>query len=255
VKKYNTYNKPIVIIIIALLFVCTVFFVAHFTSFTKISFLNIHNFAYKPTVLQKLLEQKITTSQDFNEKKPKSKKELFLHKLVDAAIERTNHIVTYDPGYVEIEYPGGDVPDDKGVCTDVVIRAYRKLNIDLQKEVHEDMKKNFTIYPKMWGLTEPDSSIDHRRVPNLMTFFERKGEVLLVTNDSDDYSPGDIVVWKLGDWMTHIGIVIDKKLLFKDRFMVVHNIGAGPKAEDVLFNWEIIGHYRYFGNTDLSKVD
>jgi uncharacterized protein YijF (DUF1287 family) len=173
----------------------------------------------------------------------------FLRQLSAAAIERTHHVVRYDPGYVRIAYPGGDVPPETGVCTDEVIRAYRAVGIDLQKEVHEDMAANFSDYPskRLWGRTSPDSNIDHRRVPNLMIFFSRKGEVLPISTRSDDYQPGDLITWDLGGGLTHIGMVVDQKTLLSRRYMIVHNIGRGPKMEDALFDWKITGHYRYFG--------
>jgi len=157
----------------------------------------------------------------------------------------TKQNVQYDPSYYSIPYPNGDIASDKGVCTDVVIRAYRKLGIDLQKEVHEDMKANFSLYPKIWGLSRTDTNIDHRRVPNLMTFFSRKGATLPVTNKPEDYQPGDIVCWELDNGMTHIGIVVNKKSSVSNRYQVVHNIGAGQVLEDCLFQFKIIGHYRY----------
>ena len=173
----------------------------------------------------------------------------FLHSLSAAAVERTNHIVRYDPAYVRLPYPGGDVPGDTGVCTDEIIRAYRTLGIDLQKEVHEDMVQNFALYPhqRRWQQSSPDTNIDHRRVPNLMVFFSRKGKSLAITNRSEDYSPGDLVTWDLGGGVPHIGIVVDRKSAETGRYMVVHNIGQGPKMEDVLFSWKITGHYEYFG--------
>jgi uncharacterized protein len=172
----------------------------------------------------------------------------FLGRLVAAAVERTHHAVTYDPGYVAIAYPGGDVPADSGVCSDEVIRAYRALGIDLQKEVHEDIVRNFFAYPmERWQQTRPDRNIDHRRVPNLMVFFARKGEELSVTARASDYQPGDLVAWDLGNGHFHIGIVVNQRDALSGRFMLVHNIGAGPKMEDVLFDWKIIGHYRYRG--------
>ena len=166
-----------------------------------------------------------------------------------AALERTNHSVRYDPAYVSIPYPGGDVPPDTGVCTDEFIRIYRSVGVDLQKEVHEDMVQNFSAYPHpwRWSLHHPDTNIDHRRVPNLMVFFSRKGETLPITQRAEDYSPGDLVTWDLGGGVPHIGIVVDRKAPASGRFMIVHNIGAGPKLEDVLFQWKITGHYRYFG--------
>ncbi len=169
----------------------------------------------------------------------------FYPKLAERALELTRDKVVYDPSYFSIPYPNGDVPANKGVCTDVVIRAYRKLNIDLQKEVHEDMKKNFSLYPKNWGLSKTDSNIDHRRVPNLMTFFTRKGAKLSITQNPKDYQPGDIVCWNLGGAITHIGIVSNVKNRDKTRYMIVHNIGAGQVLEDCLFKFKIIGHYRY----------
>jgi hypothetical protein len=177
-----------------------------------------------------------------------SKQEL-LAKLSVAAIERTSHIVRYEPAYVRIPYPGGDVPADTGVCTDEIIRSYRALGIDLQKEVHEDMTRNFSAYPnsRRWGLAHTDSNIDHRRVPNLMIFFSRKGESLARSNRAEDYFPGDLVTWDLGGGVPHIGIVVDRKSASSGRFMVVHNIGRGPKMEDVLFQWKITSHYRYYG--------
>jgi uncharacterized protein len=173
----------------------------------------------------------------------------FLHRLSDAAIERTHHSVRYVSAYVHIAYPGGDVPADTGVCTDEVIRSYRTIGIDLQKEVHGDIERSFSAYPRKWRWlrSSPDSNIDHRRVPNLMVFFSRKGEVLPITSRASDYSPGDIVTWDLGQGETHIGIVIDRRSVWSGRYMIVHNIGEGPKMEDVFFDWKIIGHYRYFG--------
>jgi uncharacterized protein len=181
---------------------------------------------------------------------PKSdaQRQTFLQKLSDAAIERTHHVVRYDPAYVRIPYPGGDVPSGTGVCTDEVIRSYRDLGIDLQKEVHEDMQANFWAYPNhvRWMLLRTDTNIDHRRVPNLMVFFSRKGEQLPITSSNADYNPGELVSWDLGGGVPHIGIVVDQKSA-SGRYMIVHNIGRGPRAEDVLFNWRITGHYRYFG--------
>lgn len=173
----------------------------------------------------------------------------FLHKLAAAAIERTHHVVRYEPAYVRIPYPNGDVPAGTGVCTDEIIRSYRAVGVDLQKEVHEDMEKNFSAYPRKWHwlLARTDTNIDHRRVPNLMVFFNRKGETLKITADSGDYFPGDLVTWDLGGNVPHIGILVDQKSPQTGRYLIVHNIGRGPKMEDVLFNWKITGHYRYFG--------
>jgi uncharacterized protein YijF (DUF1287 family) len=172
----------------------------------------------------------------------------FLDRLSDAAVERTSHQVRYDPTYFVIPYPNGDVPAEVGVCTDEVIRSYRALGVDLQQLVHEDMKSNFALYPRKWGLKKPDTNIDHRRVPNLMVFFERQGAALPVTDDARDYKPGDVVTWDLGNGLTHIGIVVAvPSASDESRLQIVHNIGAGPKMEDVLFAWKITGHYRYTG--------
>jgi len=186
-----------------------------------------------------------------NQPSSESRKQEFLQHLSTAAIERTHHSVRYDPAYVRIAYPGGDIPADTGVCTDEVIRAYRALGIDLQKEVHEDIQANFWSYPNhlRWMQIHADSNIDHRRVPNLMAFFSRKGESLAITANAGDYAPGDLVTWDLGGNVPHIGMVVDRKSPASGRHMIVHNIGAGPRMEDVLFNWKITGHYRYFGPT------
>lgn len=169
----------------------------------------------------------------------------FYQQLADSAESLAQVAVVYDPSYFSIGYPNGDVPPNKGVCTDVVIRAYRKVGIDLQKEVHEDMKANFELYPGIWGLSSTDKNIDHRRVPNLMKFFERKGETLELSSEPTDYQPGDIVCWNLGGATTHIGIVTDKLSEDASRYLIVHNIGSGQVIEDMLFDYKIIGHYRY----------
>ena len=174
-----------------------------------------------------------------------SGQEVLVENLAEAAIELTKQKVKYDPTYFGIDYPNGDVPSDKGVCSDVIIRAYRMLGIDLQKEVHEDMKANFNEYPKNWGLSSTDKNINHRRVPNLMKFFERKGNVEIISKNPEDYKSGDIVSWNLSGGKTHIGIVISKKAIDSSRNLIVHNIGAGQVAEDCLFKFKIIGHYRY----------
>ncbi|PXV68817.1 hypothetical protein CLV62_10181 [Dysgonomonas alginatilytica] len=171
----------------------------------------------------------------------------FYNRLSDAAIELTGSKVKYDPAYFSIPYPNGDVPADKGVCTDVIIRAYRKVNIDLQKKVHEDMKANFSKYPsqKKWGLKKTDTNIDHRRVYNLETFFTRNGTTKPITTKPEDYQPGDIVSWTLNNGLAHIGIVVDRKSKDGKRNLIVHNIGGGQVMEDCLFAWKIVGHYRY----------
>jgi uncharacterized protein YijF (DUF1287 family) len=165
--------------------------------------------------------------------------------LVAAAVERTRHAVRYDGSYRAIAYPWGDVPDDVGVCTDVVVRSYRALGIDLQRAVHEDMRRDFGAYPDLWGLARPDPNIDHRRVPNLAAFLRRHGEVLPVSRDARAYRPGDLVTWMLPGNLPHIGIVIGQAGEAGGRPLVVHNIGAGPVLEDMLFTYPITGHYRY----------
>lgn len=176
---------------------------------------------------------------------PSNGQEGFYVRLADSAFTLTKQAVQYDPAYFRLDYPNGDVPADKGVCTDVIIRAYRKMGIDLQKEVHEDMKAHFDQYPHNWGLTAPDKNIDHRRVPNLMTFFARHGTVKNTSQDAKDYLPGDIVCWNLGGGVTHIGIMVGKKSADGLRYLVVHNIGAGQVLEDCLFHFQVIGHYCY----------
>ncbi len=177
----------------------------------------------------------------------KAQAETFEDSLVLAALERTKYDIEYNGAYYSIGYPGGDVPENIGVCTDVVIRSYRALNIDLQKLVHEDIAESFDQYPskRIWGLSKPDKNIDHRRVPNLQTFFSRKGVALPVSSKSSDYKAGDIVTWMLPGNLPHIGIVTDKFHPDSGNPMIVHNIGAGPKLEDMLFSYRITGHYRY----------
>jgi uncharacterized protein YijF (DUF1287 family) len=169
-----------------------------------------------------------------------------LEKVNASAIEQTTYTKTYDPSYTRLDYPNGDVPKETGVCADVIVRAFRSAGIDLQKELHEDMGGNFKKYPKKWGARRPDKNIDHRRVPNLMTWFDRQGKAQPMTNDAKDYQPGDVVAWELGSGLLHIGMVSKIKVDSAERYAVVHNIGAGARLEDVLFAWKIIGHYRYF---------
>jgi uncharacterized protein YijF (DUF1287 family) len=170
----------------------------------------------------------------------------FALRLVDAALAQTAQKVVYDGSYRHIPYPGGDVPPEIGVCSDVLIRAYRKLGIDLQVRVHEDMSRAFAAYPHLWGLTAPDANIDHRRVPNLQTFFERRGARVSVSRDARDYRPGDLVTWMLPGNLPHIGIVAEAR---SDAGvpLIIHNIGRGPEVEDSLFRYPITGHYRYDG--------
>jgi uncharacterized protein YijF (DUF1287 family) len=172
----------------------------------------------------------------------------FALELAAAALLLTEQEVVYDPSYYAIPYPNGDIPADRGVCTDVIIRAYRAMGIDLQRMVHEDMLAHFELYPGFWGLDQPDTNIDHRRVPNLMTYFERHGTERPVSDQAEDYFPGDIVCWNLGGALTHIGIVADSLSLDRSRPLVVHNIGSGQVLEDCLFDFRIIGHYYYRGN-------
>ncbi|WP_432671766.1 DUF1287 domain-containing protein [Flavobacterium sp. SM2513] len=169
----------------------------------------------------------------------------FHQKLSEAAIMLTKDKVVYNGAYVSIPYPDGDVPASQGVCTDVIIRAYRKLGIDLQKEVHEDMKVNFSKYPKIWGLKKPDTNIDHRRVPNLETFFTRKGQKLIVTKNPADYKTAEMVTWMIGGKMPHIGIITHVKSRDGKRPLIVHNVGGGQVLEDCLFKYEIVGHYKF----------
>jgi uncharacterized protein YijF (DUF1287 family) len=172
----------------------------------------------------------------------------FSSRLVAAAIERTTKSVTYDGSYRRLEYPGGDVPDDIGVCTDLIVRSYRAVGIDLQQLVHEDMKGAFTVYPQNWGLTRPDPNIDHRRVPNLQVFFSRHGTVLENSSDPADYHAGDIVTWALPGDLPHIGIVTHLRSSDGARPLVAHNLANGPELEDMLFGYRITGHYRYTGS-------
>jgi len=169
---------------------------------------------------------------------------VFAEKVVAAAQAQTKERVVYDGRYFKLAYPGGDVPAGLGVCTDVVVRAFRKAGVDLQVAVHEDMRKDFPAYPKKWGRRSPDPNIDHRRVPNLMTFFKRRGAALPVSDKPGDYAPGDLVTWDLGGGLTHIGVVVEDPS-GAAKPLIVHNIGAGPKREDVLFAWKVTGHYRY----------
>ena len=173
--------------------------------------------------------------------------DVFALRLVTAALDRLDHHVTYDGSYRRLDYPGGDVPDSLGVCTDLVLRAYRSVGIDLQRLVHEDMLADFAAYPRLWGASRPDPNIDHRRVPNLQVFFSRHGKVLAVSSDPAIYLPGDIVTWSLPGNLPHIGIVTDRHSRDGSRPLIVHNIGAGPALDDMLFAFEITGHYRYGG--------
>ncbi len=169
-----------------------------------------------------------------------------LKQMLEGAIAQAGVTTEYDPAYVALRYPGGDVPEKTGVCSDVVVRAFRKAGIDLQKEVHEDMKAARSSYPTKWGANAPDKNIDHRRVLNLMTYFTRQGKSLSISDNAADYQPGDIVSWELTNGVDHIGIVTNMLSESEDRYLIVHNIGAGTRIEDVMFAWTIKGHYRFF---------
>ena len=169
-----------------------------------------------------------------------------VQRVIEAARAQTRVTRFYDPAYVKLAYPGGDPEPDRGVCSDVVVRALRAGGVDLQRAVHEDMARNFSTYPHLWGLRAPDANIDHRRVANLMVFFKRRGKSLPITNRDRDYRPGDIVAWDLGSGLLHLGVVVDNPVNPSGDRALVHNIGAGARSEDVLFRWPIIGHYRYF---------
>jgi hypothetical protein len=166
-----------------------------------------------------------------------------LTRLLQSAYEQVGKTVSYDPSYQAIAFPAGDVPFERGVCTDVIIRAYRGIGIDLQVLVNRDMRKEFGAYPHLWSLSHPDPNIDHRRVPNLMVFFARHGQVLRISNEVRDYNAGDIVTWRLPDGRPHIGLISDRQV--NGRPLAIHNIGAGTQVEDILFAFAITGHYRF----------
>lgn len=169
-------------------------------------------------------------------------------KLIHAAVAQTTAAVTYDGSYRRIPYPGGDVPASIGVCTDLIVRAYRAVGVDLQLRVHEDMKAAFGSYPQLWGLSRADPNIDHRRVPNLQAYLRRRGAHLPVSREAGDYLPGDLVTWTLPGTLPHIGLVTDQRSRDGGRWLIVHNIGRGPQLEDMLFHYPISGHYRYGGD-------
>lgn len=193
-----------------------------------------------------LLDNTILISKK-QEIRPIEKPNSFAEKLSNAAISIIDPNVIYTPDYVKLKYPNGDVPAKTGVSTDVIIRAYRKLNIDLQKEVHEDMVANFTKYPNLekWGLKTTDKNIDHRRVPNLEVFFGRKGKTLPITQNANDYKTGEIVTWMINDKLPHIGIVTHLKSEDGKRNLILHNVGGGQVLEDCLFSYTIVGHFQY----------
>jgi hypothetical protein len=169
-----------------------------------------------------------------------------LKQFLEAAVEQSKVTTGYDPSWVKIDYPNGDVAPETGVCSDVVVRAFRKTGIDLQKEVHEDMTRAWAAYPKRWEANGTDTNIDHRRVLNLMTYFDRQGKALPITDDRADYLPGDVIAWQLSDGVEHIGILTNYLSPPDQHYLIVHNIGSGARIEDVLLAWKIIGHYRYF---------
>jgi uncharacterized protein len=170
-----------------------------------------------------------------------------VRKVLENADEQLKITTGYTQDYFVIDYPNGDVPEETGACTDVVIRAFRAGGTDLQKEVHEDMRGNFSKYPAKWGLKKTDPNIDHRRVPNLQAFFKRKGKALEISKKGENFKPGDVVSWDLdGNGMTHIGLVSNVWNKTEKRYLIIHNIGGGTKLEDRLFDWEITGHFRYF---------
>jgi uncharacterized protein YijF (DUF1287 family) len=161
-----------------------------------------------------------------------------IKKLLESAVEQTRTTTGYTQRYYVIPYPNGDVPAETGACTDVVVRAFRSVGVDLQKEVHEDMARNFSAYPQKWGLPKPDTNIDHRRVPNLQTFFTRRNKSLKITDRAEDYRPGDVVTWDLdGKGMTHIGLVSHLFNESAQRYLIIHNIGDGARAEGRLVEW------------------
>ena len=181
--------------------------------------------------------------------KLRPKPPVYVSKLINSIYEQNKVTRSYDPTYIKLAYPGGDVDVSTGVCTDVVIRAFRAQGIDLQRSIHEDMRKAFKDYPKIWGMRTPDPNIDHRRVPNLMKFFERKGKSLAPTDNPDQYQSGDLVVWQLPSGQQHIGVVMAERSSDELRPLIGHNVGQGTNIEDVLFAWPIVGHYRYFGSS------
>lgn len=212
--KHKTTFKPIIIsIALSILLITTaVFFARHHNSISSIT----TNF----------FQQEITEPEGPSPQ------------IVQSARDQIGKTLRYDPAYTKLTYPMGDVPMEKGVCTDVVIRALRDQNIDLQELVHQDMSRNFSVYPKRWGLKQPDTNIDHRRVPNLMTYFTRQGWAVQDTN----YQAGDIVTWELKGNRPHIGIVSDRKI--GDRPLIIHNIGSGTREDDILYRYTITGHFR-----------
>jgi uncharacterized protein YijF (DUF1287 family) len=167
-------------------------------------------------------------------------------KVIENCRKQTRLTRHYDPAYVSLDYPMGDVEISRGVCTDVVVRAFRAAGVDLQKEIHEDMKENFLEYPNNWGLKKPDKNIDHRRVPNIAAYMTRRGKSLKISKDEADYQPGDVVTWKIPGNLNHTGIISDVPVPGTTRYKVYHNIGRGVILNDILFEFKITGHFRFF---------
>jgi uncharacterized protein YijF (DUF1287 family) len=165
-------------------------------------------------------------------------------KLVASARSQIGRTISYDPAYRKLIYPGGDVPKETGVCSDVVVRALREQGLDLQQQLHEDMKRDFRVYPQKWNLKQPDPNIDHRRVLNLMTYFQRQGYAQKIADQATNFAAGDIVAWDLGRGVTHIGIVSDRRSA-NGVPLVIHNIGRGTREENILLQYHVIGHYRW----------
>ena len=203
--------------------------------------------ACKPAQEEPPPAPKLSTASDVPASSP-ARQSLPAHvrTIIDTSRERISLNETYDPSYYTIPYPGGDVANDRGVCTDVVIRAYRHLGIDFQKLIHEDMRRDFSAYPRLWGNKSTDRNIDHRRVPNIETFLTRNGASLPISDRVADYRAGDLVTWRLTGGLPHIGIVSDRKAPRSDRPLILHNIGAGTAEDDILFTYPIVGHFRYF---------
>lgn len=189
-----------------------------------------------------LAENPVVYTPTYFQKRPNTP----LGKLLASAEQQTEFTKIYDPAYVKIKYPNGDVPYERGVCADVIVRAFRAGDLDLQQALHEDMTAHFSEYPKLWGLKQPDPNIDHRRVANLMVYFKRQNKSLPITATASDYLPGDVVAWRFDDGRLHIGLVSDIKMPNSEQYYMIHNVGAGARIEDVLFYWKIVGHYRYF---------
>ncbi len=205
-------------------------------------FLAVAGFSFKNNLGLNFISSDIVARPDLKEIESKE-----IRGILESANRQLETTNSYTQKYFVIPYPNGDVPANTGACTDVVIRSLRGANIDLQKEVHEDMSANFSKYPRIWGLRRPDSNIDHRRVPNLRTFFKRKEKSVPISQDGSNYKPGDIITWDLnGKGLTHTGIVSNMWNQSKNRYLIIHNIGSGAQLEDRLFEWEITGHYRYF---------